>query len=68
MDIVPPSGEDQVPPAPGVPRWAPGYRDRRPRRLAHGQVAGLPGRHDPGGQIRPVPAARPPWRAARVRL
>jgi hypothetical protein len=38
----------------------PGYRDRQPRRLAHGHVVGLPGRQDPGGHIRPAPAARPP--------
>ena len=28
--------------------------------LAHGHAVGLPGRQDPGGHIRPAPAARPP--------
>jgi len=67
MDIVPPPSEDQMPRLQAF-RWAPGHRDRQPRRLACGHVAGLPGRQDPRGQIRPVPAARPPWRAVRVRL
>ena len=60
MDIVPPPSEDQVPQLQAFRAEHPGYRDRQPRRLAHGHVVGLPGRHDPGGQIRPVPAARPP--------
>jgi hypothetical protein len=60
MDIVPPPGEDQAPRLQAFRAEHPGYRDRQPRRLAHGHVVGLPGRHDPGGHIRPAPAARPP--------
>ena len=58
--IVPPPSEDQVPRLQAFRAEHPGYRDRQPRRLAHGHVAGLPGRQDPRGQIRPAPAARPP--------
>jgi len=50
MDIVPPPSEDQMPRLQAF-RWAPGHRDRQPRRLACGHVAGLPGRQDPRGQF-----------------